>query len=290
MGLGVAGIVWSVFRLLANTFAFIPLDAILPFHPSCTGFFKAFYIRPWTEGAVIAIGLFLVVFGWAVIWRHSWAQTLLVPAHLLFGTYALVGWIAAYALQADGSGPQTRWAPGPLVFLALALLNGGISLLLSNISTTEALSWLPLQTAAITPMRCEFCGASLDPQTGLCPECEQIPPIAAREAEQRSLRARLVSMDDDTTFWLDPNARTRIGRGLTGNDINLDNPTVSRQHAQIAYQEGRFVLTALNDANGTFVNQARVRERSLNDGDQVRFGRARFRFVVDETRGQEQHA
>jgi len=67
------------------------------------------------------------------------------------------------------------------------------------------------------------------------------------------------------------------------NDLNVNNPTISRRHAQIEYQEGHFVITALQDSNGTFVNEERVRQQTLNNGDKVRLGRARFQFVIDQT-------
>jgi hypothetical protein len=274
MSLGVLGIVWGAMRLLS-----IPS---LPSPPS-PPFLGAFYIRPWVEAMAITNGLLLIVSGWAMMGRHSWTQTLMVPAHLLFGVYAIVGWIAAYTLPSLLS-PPFPWAPGPIAFLAFALLSGGIAFFLSSVATTEALSWLPLQTTLVTPLRCEFCGASLDPQTGLCPQCEAMPSIPPEQADPELPYARLIDMDDDTEFWLEPGQKTLIGRGLITNDINLSNPTVSRHHAQIEYREGHFVLTAMNDANGTFVNDALIRQRTLTNGDEVRFGRARFRFLIDRDR------
>lgn len=102
---------------------------------------------------------------------------------------------------------------------------------------------------------------------------------------QEHPRARLIDMDDDTEFQLEAGKKTLVGRGIVRNDINLNNPTVSRHHAQIEYHESRFVLTAMDDANGTFVNNALIRQRTLNDGDEIRFGRVRFRFLIDEGRG-----
>ena len=71
------------------------------------------------------------------------------------------------------------------------------------------------------------------------------------------------------------------------NDINLSNPTVSRRHAWIECENGWFVLNAVDDSNGTFINNALVRRGVLKDGDQIRFGRATFRFQVDKEEGME---
>ncbi len=60
-----------------------------------------------------------------------------------------------------------------------------------------------------------------------------------------------------------------IGRA-PGNDIRIDNLGVSRQHAAIKQQGGRYVLEDLGSSNGTFVNGERVAgPRELADGDQI---------------------
>jgi len=60
-----------------------------------------------------------------------------------------------------------------------------------------------------------------------------------------------------------------IGRA-PGNDIRIDNLGVSRQHAALKLQEGRYVLEDLGSSNGTFVNGERVAgPRELADGDQI---------------------
>ena len=61
-------------------------------------------------------------------------------------------------------------------------------------------------------------------------------------------------------FRINPTAVTRIGRE-TDNDVVLDDHATSRRHAQIQFQEGKYVLTDLGSANGTLVNDQRVTER-----------------------------
>ncbi|WP_298815966.1 FhaA domain-containing protein [Chloroflexus sp.] len=62
-----------------------------------------------------------------------------------------------------------------------------------------------------------------------------------------------------------------IGRGLD-NDIILEDTRVSRKHAQLRYRQRRFWLTDLGSTNGTFVNDERIAERALRDGDRVSLG------------------
>jgi VWFA-related protein len=80
-------------------------------------------------------------------------------------------------------------------------------------------------------------------------------------------------------FRIDKPSMT-IGRA-PGNDLVVEHPTVSRQHATIKIEGGEFRLYDLGSSNGTFVNEQRVREPvALRDGAAVRFGEARFVFSV----------
>jgi len=59
-----------------------------------------------------------------------------------------------------------------------------------------------------------------------------------------------------------------IGRDQQ-NDVVLDDPRVSRKHAEIRLRLGRYTLYDLQSTNGTYVNGRRVAEVVLNDGDQI---------------------
>ena len=77
-----------------------------------------------------------------------------------------------------------------------------------------------------------------------------------------------------------------IGSAL-GNDLMVDDPTVSRRHATITRQGQRWCLTDLGATNGTFVNGNRISVPvDLNDGDELRFGAAVFRFANGTIRRQ----
>jgi phosphoserine phosphatase RsbU/P len=64
-----------------------------------------------------------------------------------------------------------------------------------------------------------------------------------------------------------------IGRRET-NDLRLAGSEVSRDHAEIAMQENRFILRDRNSRYGTYVNGEQVSERSLVHGDRIRLGRS----------------
>lgn len=53
------------------------------------------------------------------------------------------------------------------------------------------------------------------------------------------------------------------------NDVVLDDPRVSRKHAEIRLRLGRYTLYDLQSTNGTWVNGKRIAEVVLNDGDHI---------------------
>jgi diguanylate cyclase (GGDEF)-like protein len=63
--------------------------------------------------------------------------------------------------------------------------------------------------------------------------------------------------------------------------VAIADRTVSRRHALIEYRPGYgYRVTDLDSANGTYVNEVRVRTEALNDGSSVRVGNALFRFLA----------
>ena len=62
-----------------------------------------------------------------------------------------------------------------------------------------------------------------------------------------------------------------IGRRLE-NQLVIDDPRVSRNHAQLRSIKGRFVLFDLNSTGGTFVNGQRTSQTVLYPGDDLRPG------------------
>lgn len=63
----------------------------------------------------------------------------------------------------------------------------------------------------------------------------------------------------------------RIGR-QTGNELILRDSRVSRQHARIVLQDGRYVLEDLGSRHGTWVNGNQISKHKLQPGDCIEFG------------------
>ena len=69
-----------------------------------------------------------------------------------------------------------------------------------------------------------------------------------------------------------------IGRARD-NDVVVENLSVSRNHARIRRQGGKFILTDLNSANGTMVNGVRVTKTEIVDSDVIFIGKHRIEFI-----------
>lgn len=64
----------------------------------------------------------------------------------------------------------------------------------------------------------------------------------------------------------------RIGRESAICEIVLENPKVSRLHAEVVAIDGKVLLIDRNSSNGTYVNDQKIDKRYLQDGDIIYFG------------------
>ena len=69
-----------------------------------------------------------------------------------------------------------------------------------------------------------------------------------------------------------------IGRAGSA-DVQLDHTSVSRQHAAVWHEGGRAFVRDLGSSNGVFVNEKKVAETELTDGDRVTIGEITFKLI-----------
>lgn len=85
--------------------------------------------------------------------------------------------------------------------------------------------------------------------------------------QESPARAAFLIVGGTKVFTLNQ-AVTNIGRRLD-NHLVVDDPRVSRYHAQIRYVRGRFIIFDLNSTGGTYVNGQRINQSVLYPGDVI---------------------
>ncbi len=83
----------------------------------------------------------------------------------------------------------------------------------------------------------------------------------------------------------------RIGR-MPDSDLNFD-PEVdldaSGRHAEIRNQDGRYLLVDAGSRNGTWLNGQRIKHASLDDGDEIEFGRGGPKILIAKVQTRPSH-
>jgi pSer/pThr/pTyr-binding forkhead associated (FHA) protein len=79
--------------------------------------------------------------------------------------------------------------------------------------------------------------------------------------------------------------KKRISLGRTNdNDIVLENRGVSRKHAQIEFNDNAAVIIDNESLNGTFVNDRKISEEVLRDGDTITIGKYNLEYHTEARR------
>jgi pSer/pThr/pTyr-binding forkhead associated (FHA) protein len=72
-----------------------------------------------------------------------------------------------------------------------------------------------------------------------------------------------------------------IGRD-SGNDIQIDNEAVSREHAKIISGPNYYLIEDLNSTNGTFVNGKKINKKFLQEVDEISIGKHSLQVVLED--------
>lgn len=76
--------------------------------------------------------------------------------------------------------------------------------------------------------------------------------------------------------------RASVIIGRHGADVLLDDPEVSRHHAQLDIHGTRGVVRDLGSTNGTFVNDRKVSEAEIENRGEFRVGGTRLMLILTE--------
>lgn len=151
-------------------------------------------------------------------------------------------------------------------------------------------------------LRCTACGRSNPDDAHFCANCGAalkdeatvgFTPTEGREEQTEVAEAPVGELERGqallvvergpnagSTFLLHRNSTT-IGRSPQS-DIFLDDVTVSRRHAEIHREGGRFYVQDVGSLNGTYVNLKRVDRAELANRDELQIGRFKLAFYVGE--------
>lgn len=122
----------------------------------------------------------------------------------------------------------------------------------------------PIMTLTPDPM---IAIDSLDVRPSRTEDVSETQNMQDGSGEDTPVRAAFLIVGGTKVYTLD-HAVTNIGRRLD-NHLIVDDPRVSRYHAQIRYVRGRFIIFDLNSTGGTYVNGQRSTQSVLYPGDVI---------------------
>jgi serine/threonine protein kinase len=141
---------------------------------------------------------------------------------------------------------------------------------------------VPNARPSLVTVPCFRCGAANQSDRLFCTSCgyELSDKWAAADRfigpNGRPVLARLTLQNGQMAgrSYLFHQVVTTIGR-TNGNDLIISGRTVSRRHARLWFEGGRWYLTDMQSANGTLVNNMRLQPNQavpLSEGDVINFG------------------
>jgi predicted Zn finger-like uncharacterized protein len=95
-------------------------------------------------------------------------------------------------------------------------------------------------------------------------------------------RFSLAVIQGAATGQIFPVNKTRTSIGRTGQDVNLDDPEASRQHATLEVLGETAILRDLESTNGTFVDLERIQQQVLSNQMEFRIGSHVLMFIVTD--------
>ncbi len=105
-----------------------------------------------------------------------------------------------------------------------------------------------------------------------------ISKISEHATTTQSCLVVIYGMDLGRKFNLEKNT-VIIGRSSKC-DIQVDQESVSRNHAKLINNGEDVVLCDMGSTNGTYINDELVHERALSDGNLIKIGRTIFKFLA----------
>lgn len=90
-----------------------------------------------------------------------------------------------------------------------------------------------------------------------------------------------IVLPDGTERRLEGNT-VRLGRDPVNDLALLGDPKISCAHAELRDRGGQWIVVDLGSSNGTKVNDRRIDQHPLRDGDRIQLGRTTILFTAEE--------
>ncbi|MEW6185804.1 MAG: cyclic nucleotide-binding domain-containing protein, partial [Thermodesulfobacteriota bacterium] len=132
-------------------------------------------------------------------------------------------------------------------------------------------------------------GSSGFPRGGVRPLLDKnqatvaLQPVAFSKPEANSSQPILQVVSGEANQKEFPLGMEKLRIGRSGyNDLILADGKVSREHAEIYFETGRYVIEDLNSTNGVYLNDGLVRKIPLKSGDRITIGDTSLLFTLKE--------
>ena len=153
--------------------------------------------------------------------------------------------------------------------VTLKIQNGGIvSIMSGSFQGAIKLSLIGETLAEVKTKRIELPGTLRTDGSTAETARHKLDPLGAR-------LSGLTGASADQSFFL-ADGQT-IGRAA-GNSIVIEDKSISRKHARVRSEAGRWYIEDMGSSTGVFVNEEKVDSAPLKAGDHVRLGMSEFEF------------
>jgi len=123
--------------------------------------------------------------------------------------------------------------------------------------------------------------ATVTPPKPSLPDTAAVNPVVTENDQKVLPDNAFLIVDGKNNYPLIKNV-VNIGRH-SDNDLLIDDPHVSRHHAQLRWINRRFVLFDAGSSSGLFVNGKKITQATLQAGDVIRLGVINLIYVQDTT-------
>ena len=123
----------------------------------------------------------------------------------------------------------------------------------------------------------------MEKKLGLPAQRNNLSTEMVTKEESRELSLVVLNGEEKGKIYsINRNGRIVIGRGKNC-DVVLNDSKSSREHAEIVFANGVYIITDLKSQNGILVNQQKTLQSVLSNGDKIVVGQTWLRMIEDTT-------